>query len=642
MRTYRLLILLFVIVSQTVVIHTKASDPLSDPYLSASTMMYLSSETPDTPGPISGANRPCPGVVQTYSTAKISGASVKDYIWDVPGGMTIVSDNNTSIVVNVNKNCYGYMSVWAVGYDNSLSPVRRKYIYNVSLNASIQSDSYMEGSTVMINGETHYELANDKVPLEFKVNVDVNRSFVWSIYPSVSWMTEPPVNHSADETGIPIYYTKNLTGSQRTGRLKFGCNSSYPMDNIYIVQKPPYVNTFPDPDSYLYTSTIMDATEYHLSRDGGTFKIDVGSNSAWQVSSKPSWMTIVSGSSGGSDGGQVQLSYETSPVNPGTHLNGKVIFSCGSQLVPEVQVEQEPYIFTPYPLSSGYIRKITEGSNTIYEVSDQGGTFQISLASSNLSGYINNSSNWLHGTASFSESTVTVSIEYDEMSQDLGYRYAAISLISDDEFPEITKVFVLKQVTLLPERKCVGPKDEYNYIYTMTPRIKVDETTIEQVRTSNIVAESYTINDFNDVIVFYDGLGRPEQELFPWAAPDFQDIVKPHVYDDYGREAIDYLPFNTLTSSHEHFVSNAVSKQQDFYTGIFGSEDGSEAFTETVYDFSPLNRVTEVAASGAAWQIIDDGYLMHQTLHDVNEQSIYEGHTAKTMYSTNANVRDIL
>ncbi|MGD2034789.1 MAG: hypothetical protein PVF73_07025, partial [Bacteroidales bacterium] len=183
MRTYRLLIFLTVIIFQSVIHITRAADP----YLSAGTMMYLSSETPDRPGPISGPNRPCPGTQATYSIAAVPLAD--DYVWYAPGGMTILSDNGTSIDVNIGSNCHGYLRVIAVGRDNTFSPPRTKYIYKPTLTAEIQTDSYIEGSTIEIGGETHYEIANDQNPREIRVNVTENiNNTNWRISPTVAWL----------------------------------------------------------------------------------------------------------------------------------------------------------------------------------------------------------------------------------------------------------------------------------------------------------------------------------------------------------------------------------------------------------------------------------------------------------------------
>jgi len=622
MRTYRLLILLLVIVSQPV-IHAKASDP----YLSASTMMYLSSETPAQPGSISGYSRPCPGSIQIYSIAPV--ALAKDYIWYPPGGMTILSDDNTSIEVKISSSCSGNLSVKAVGNDNTLSPARDKYIYQGSLNATLDNDSYLGSNTILIGDEQHYEIANDNDELIFHLTSNFSGSV--TAWTNVSWISSFPGTFTSSYPMMGLDYTANTGTTDRTGRIMFGDSDGTPADDIYVIQKAPYVNTTPDPDSYLYTSTVLNSTEYHLSKDGGTFKIDAGSNSAWQVSDKPSWMTIVSGSSGGSDGGQVQLSYAKSPVNPGTPLSGKVIFSCGSQVTNEVEVEQVPCIFTPNPLSSGYLRTITEGSDTIYEVSDQGGTFQISLASSNTEGQITLSGDWLNGSTYFT-APATVSITFDSISLGMNSRYATINLSSEG----ITKEYILKQETKQwPKRVYIEPHDEHNYIYTITPGIKIDETDLEEVRTLPDIADNYSLKDFNDAVVYYDGLGRPEQEINFRSSPGFQDIVKPHVYDEYGREAMEYLPFNTLvTAGVNYYVSDPVTAQEDFYTDLFGTEDGNRAYAETLYDFSPLNRVTEVCAPGASWDKQSYGYYYSKVLH--NEPFTYTGHTSKTLYKTNA------
>jgi hypothetical protein len=49
-------------------------------------------------------------------------------------------------------------------------------------------------------------------------------------------------------------------------------------------------------------------------------------------------------------------------------------------------------------------------------------------------------------------------------------------------------------------------------------------------------------------IPYFDGLGRPIQSIAKQVGGNKQDIITPIVYDDFGRQSIDYLP-NARSSS---------------------------------------------------------------------------------------------
>jgi RHS repeat-associated protein len=123
----------------------------------------------------------------------------------------------------------------------------------------------------------------------------------------------------------------------------------------------------------------------------------------------------------------------------------------------------------------------------------------------------------------------------------------------------------------------------------------------------------------------------------PYGAPDQSHVILPHAYDEFGREAINYLPFNVQNTSIEfvnYYVKNAITEQKEFYTDIFGADDGNRAFSETIFDFSPLNRVTEVCAPGSAWNKQLNGYYDFRVL--TGAPATYAAHTNKTLYKTNA------
>ena len=88
-----------------------------------------------------------------------------------------------------------------------------------------------------------------------------------------------------------------------------------------------------------------------------------------------------------------------------------------------------------------------------------------------------------------------------------------------------------------------GQTTTENYVRTMTARQPVP---------SSVPLSSY-INAPNTVqtdITYYDGLGRPIQQVSKQASPDNQkDLVVPYFYDQWGRMDKDALPYKADANS---------------------------------------------------------------------------------------------
>jgi len=121
------------------------------------------------------------------------------------------------------------------------------------------------------------------------------------------------------------------------------------------------------------------------------------------------------------------------------------------------------------------------------------------------------------------------------------------------------------------------------------------------------------------VVNYYDGLGRPLQTVAPLRTPDGMDLVQWVTYDEFGRESRQYLPYVKANKTAGKFVmpDEALPEQQAFYEIVHAGE-GSRAFSETVYEPSPLNRVTEAYGPGESWaeRPVRQNYLS-------NEEDVY-------------------
>src|SRR5690606_1861544 len=50
-------------------------------------------------------------------------------------------------------------------------------------------------------------------------------------------------------------------------------------------------------------------------------------------------------------------------------------------------------------------------------------------------------------------------------------------------------------------------------------------------------------DDKIESITYYDGLGRAKQAITKQAGGNEEDVITPIVYDDFGRQSLEYLPF---------------------------------------------------------------------------------------------------
>jgi Domain of unknown function (DUF6443) len=105
---------------------------------------------------------------------------------------------------------------------------------------------------------------------------------------------------------------------------------------------------------------------------------------------------------------------------------------------------------------------------------------------------------------------------------------------------------------------------------------------------------------------YLDGLGRAVQKvgreiaLQDPAQPGnlWGDVVQFSVYDAFGRQEKQYLPYTTTTESGK-YKTTPLTEQPQYYTAKYNE---SAAFSKvTTYDNSPLNRALKVNGPGSSW-----------------------------------------
>ncbi|MBW7676828.1 DUF6443 domain-containing protein [Chryseobacterium chendengshani] len=151
-----------------------------------------------------------------------------------------------------------------------------------------------------------------------------------------------------------------------------------------------------------------------------------------------------------------------------------------------------------------------------------------------------------------------------------------------------------------------------NYVYTKTFLHYPKPTDPDQtIKTS-------------ETVQYLDGLGRPKQVVNIKASPLGRDVVSHIVYDQYGRQALDYLPVPQGSTGNGAIVTNPLSNATQ--TDIYGSE---KIYAEKLLESSPLDRVMEQKQVGTAWSSKPVKFE-----YDANADGEVRKYTATFNYST--------
>jgi RHS repeat-associated protein len=172
----------------------------------------------------------------------------------------------------------------------------------------------------------------------------------------------------------------------------------------------------------------------------------------------------------------------------------------------------------------------------------------------------------------------------------------------------------------------VSPSADYNYRITKTYK-----------QPTNTVWDYPGVNQVQTAITYFDGLGRPVQQIANRQSSSGKDIVTHIGYDDFGRQTKDYLPF-AGTTSNMAYDTNALTNTLSYYKGE-NYEYTDNPFSEKKLESSPLDRVLKQAAPGYEWAM-NGGHeikLNYQTNTDT-EVKLYR---ATTTWNAESGLYDI-
>ncbi|PQJ78762.1 DUF6443 domain-containing protein [Polaribacter porphyrae] len=127
-----------------------------------------------------------------------------------------------------------------------------------------------------------------------------------------------------------------------------------------------------------------------------------------------------------------------------------------------------------------------------------------------------------------------------------------------------------------------------NYIYTVTPT----------VATTNVT--SLNNSEKIENITYFDGLGRPIQQIGIRQSASQKDIVTHMTYDDLGRQSKQYLPYASLSNDGSYRTDALIKTNAYYNTNEF--QNTINPYSETLFEESPLNLPIEIAAPGNDWK----------------------------------------
>lgn len=135
----------------------------------------------------------------------------------------------------------------------------------------------------------------------------------------------------------------------------------------------------------------------------------------------------------------------------------------------------------------------------------------------------------------------------------------------------------------------LAQSQDQNYVKSTTYKKETSLGAVDVTNPANAVVQ----------VSYFDGLGRPIQQVAHKQAANGKDIVTHMEYDNLGRQTKDYLPFTRTASLTYTDANSALTAIDGFYATYNGGT--SNPFSEKLLESSPLNRVLKQAAPGDTW-----------------------------------------
>ncbi|MDH7447322.1 DUF6443 domain-containing protein [Aquimarina sp. 2201CG14-23] len=138
---------------------------------------------------------------------------------------------------------------------------------------------------------------------------------------------------------------------------------------------------------------------------------------------------------------------------------------------------------------------------------------------------------------------------------------------------------------------------------------------------------------WNPVLTQIDGTGTPITELIQQSTP--KDIITHYEYDDYGRQAKEYLPYASDQTQNGAIYTDPLAELNAFYNSA-KYQQTTNPYSETVFEQSPLQRPLKQGAPGLDWKIKSDN-TDHTIKMDRQTNSLADGVVYLKVSFTNGN-----
>ncbi|GET22019.1 DUF6443 domain-containing protein [Prolixibacter denitrificans] len=134
---------------------------------------------------------------------------------------------------------------------------------------------------------------------------------------------------------------------------------------------------------------------------------------------------------------------------------------------------------------------------------------------------------------------------------------------------------------------------------TSTQNYVKSETVLVSGKTTESAVDGLSYTQKQTAVTYYDGLGRVNQtNQYKSSGDAAKDVITSVGYDAFGREVKQYLPFAAAQNGAYHTSPTSPAN----WTGYYGTTDDDYAYSQTLYESSPLNRTLKQAAPGYTWR----------------------------------------
>ncbi|UZT98207.1 DUF6443 domain-containing protein [Chryseobacterium fluminis] len=133
-------------------------------------------------------------------------------------------------------------------------------------------------------------------------------------------------------------------------------------------------------------------------------------------------------------------------------------------------------------------------------------------------------------------------------------------------------------------------------------------------------------------VQYLDGLQRVTQNISIKSSPNGKDLVIPVMYDDLGRQTKSFLPLPVDSQNGAHFLGIGESSVNGYY-GV------SNAYSEILYEKSPLGRAEKKASPGTDWQI--GGNHVQSLKYYFNGSNEVKKYKVTTSWNSSSKVNDV-